>query len=365
MPYRNVGTPRFFINVNEWASTNGIPMTMHNIYRTLPVNPKSYRHKLMDENGNYSIQGSSTFPQIPEQNFFTGDDRESVIFILGHDLATPIYVDTVDQSDTYASGDCYLNAFHGTVENPIISINENFTYNGFSAFTRRHNPNSTNGGYVHIHPQGVDYDFIASDYVFRKNIGSIAVCSYYTMPRSPDLSVNLKWEYGGSSHKTTYKGGSISNTVWSKPPMWGDFPPWELINPLATEHSVPVDDYKSGRRIWQLKFSYIDDGDLWGSNQLLNKNRLSTDGYDSSDILLNGDGSYSGELKHNILSDQNFYSQVWHRTLGGTIPFIFQPDSNNSNADQFAICRFKDNSLDADQVAPGVYDVSLEVEEVW
>ena len=26
---------------------------------------------------------------------------------------------------------------------------------------------------------------------------------------------------------------------------------------------------KSGRRTWNLKFSYMDDGDLWGSNQML------------------------------------------------------------------------------------------------
>ena len=72
--------------------------------------------------------------------------------------------------------------------------------------------------------------------------------------------------------------------------------------------------------------------------------------------------------KNNLLTDDNFFSQVWHKTLGGTLPFIFQPDggaNGNFNPDQFAICRFKSNSLKATQTAFHVYDISLQIEEVW
>ena len=81
-------------------------------------------------------------------------------------------------------------------------------------------------------------------------------------------------------------------------------------------------------------------------------------GYEDDDI--SGDG-----FKYNLLTDDSFFSQVWHKTLGGTLPFIFQPDSSNNNPDQFAICRFKDNSLKATQSAFNVYDISLSIEEVW
>ena len=52
MPYRNVGTPRFFVNVMEWGDANGISLAMHNAYRTLPVYPKTYSTTLEDSNGN-------------------------------------------------------------------------------------------------------------------------------------------------------------------------------------------------------------------------------------------------------------------------------------------------------------------------
>jgi len=47
------------------------------------------------------------------------------------------------------------------------------------------------------------------------------------------------------------------------------------------------------------------------------------------------------------------------------LPFIFQADKDNSNPDQFAICRFVNNSLKATQSAFNVYDISLKIEEVW
>ncbi|MAH51447.1 hypothetical protein CMI37_36870 [Candidatus Pacearchaeota archaeon] len=70
-------------------------------------------------------------------------------------------------------------------------------------------------------------------------------------------------------------------------------------------------------------------------------------------------------FKENLLTNDNFFSQVWHKTLGGTLPFIFQPDNSNNNPDQFAIAKFDPNSLKATQSAHNVYDISLKIEEVW
>ena len=51
--------------------------------------------------------------------------------------------------------------------------------------------------------------------------------------------------------------------------------------------------------------------------------------------------------------------------MGGHLPFIFQPDNNNNNPDQFAIARFDMNSLTYDQVANNVYNVKLKIRESW
>ena len=70
-------------------------------------------------------------------------------------------------------------------------------------------------------------------------------------------------------------------------------------------------------------------------------------------------------FNYNLFTDDSFFSQVWQKTLGGALPFIFQPDKSNSNPDQFAIARFRDNSLKVKRSAFNVYDVSIVIEEVW
>jgi len=154
----------------------------------------------------------------------------------------------------------------------------------------------------------------------------------------------------------------MSNTMWSKPPKWGDLGAWELgsSNPALS---------RSGRRSWDLKFSYLDDGDLWGANQLMSQAMYTTDGYVEGDWDGDEDWyhnpTYGDVFSNKLTADPSFYAQVWHKTLGGTLPFIFQPDSNNNNPDQFCIAKFKDNSLKATQSAFNVYDISLSIEEVW
>ena len=89
--------------------------------------------------------------------------------------------------------------------------------------------------------------------------------------------------------------------------------------------------------------------------------------WDGTDLRITSgtDPNNSYGFNYNLLNDHNFFSQVWQKTLGGTLPFIFQPDKDNNNPDQFAICKFKQNSLKATQSAHNVYDISLDIEEVW
>jgi hypothetical protein len=67
----------------------------------------------------------------------------------------------------------------------------------------------------------------------------------------------------------------------------------------------------------------------------------------------------------NVLNGEDFFSSVWNKTMGGHLPFIFQQDKNNSNPDQFAICRFDMDSLQVKQVAYNTYTISLKIRECW
>ena len=83
-----------------------------------------------------------------------------------------------------------------------------------------------------------------------------------------------------------------------------------------------------------------------------------TDQYEEGDFTEN-------VFYDNILTHDNFFSQVWHKSLGGNIPIILQIDKDNFNADQFAIVRIKSDTLKATRTAPGLYDISLSLEEAW
>ena len=81
-----------------------------------------------------------------------------------------------------------------------------------------------------------------------------------------------------------------------------------------------------------------------------------TQTYDTGDLA--SDVAFSTD----ILGDSIFFSQVWHKTLGGTLPFMFQPDKDVAS---FAICRFRNNSLKVTQSAFNVYDISITIEETF
>jgi len=306
MAYQNVATPRFYVNVLEWLGEVGQITLTTDHFRTLPVVLKEDTTPITAENIPSGAMGDKNF-----------------LAVLGHVLG--------DSMDLFGVWDLEESIGSEGTANIINGDGGEAEYNGFSII-------SFNNAEAIISSGGSILFIIEGTQEF----GSVIIGSYYDMPNAPNLSLTMSREYGGIKEFTTYNGSSMSNTMWSKPPKWGDLGAWELGsgNPALS---------RSGRRSWDLKFSYMADSDLWGSNQSLS-------------FL---DVANNMEFDYNLLTDDNFFSQVWHKTLGGTLPFIFQPDNSNNNPDQFAICKFKDSSLKADQSAFNVYDISLSIEEVW
>ena len=170
--------------------------------------------------------------------------------------------------------------------------------------------------------------------------GAISIGQYYDMPVAPDLSLSLEHDYRGIKKTTSMSGASFSNANWIKPPKWGDKEAWQL-----GDFPRPY----SGRRIWDLSFSYISDSDLEPRN-------------------------YTGTTTGLYPGDDNWFENVLHYTMGGHLPFIFQPDKDAvyepqdayiGKIPEFAICRFDMNSFSREQVAPGVYNIKIKVKETW
>ena len=67
--------------------------------------------------------------------------------------------------------------------------------------------------------------------------------------------------------------------------------------------------------------------------------------------------------RYNIDTDDSFYAQVWNKTLGGALPFIFCPDSKATDL-EFSLCRIT-NQPSFKQVANNTFSTSLTITETW
>ena len=341
MAYQNVGTPRFYVNVLEWLNSVG-SLPLPNIFRTLPVVVKS--------NFTDAIAGWDLTGNYPPAAAFGGG---SFIAILGHNLAS--------QEVTYG-----VNATIGqdNIINGHIAgetdIGETVMpdYDGWSLSRVNLATHSWHTDLV---------NFSVTDTAFA---GSIILGTYYTMPHSPDLNLTMTREMDGVKRIRTKGGADLVNHRYYKPAMWVNDEgvggaAWELYDGTPSNQKLS----RSGRRTWSLSFNYLQDSSSFPMLSSLNPyESVSDTGAVYSSSYTNDAGEEVPETTwHNsntLLDSDNFYSQVIHKTNGGQLPFIFQPDSSNENIDGFAICKF-DSGFKFEQVANGVYNVKLKIREVW
>ena len=197
-------------------------------------------------------------------------------------------------------------------------------------------------------------------------LGSFNFGQVYTMPHSPDLSLTMTREFDGIEKQETRGGSTLTQISYDGPPRWRDnLGAWELHNTdeITNKKYLFRDKMTRGRRVWSLKFSYLSSDDLFSPTELYT--------YAHASDIENSDAGYSssdfndGFFENNFNNDNSFMSVVMSRTMGGKLPFMFQPDSNNNAPDQFAICELDQDSISFKQVAHNVYDVSLKIREVW
>ena len=199
-------------------------------------------------------------------------------------------------------------------------------------------------------------------------IGGLSTGIYYDMPHSPDLKLTMDVEYDGYDTVTTKGGSTLTNIRYQGSPWWIDedgnkYAPFQVgtVGSGDDDSQFSQGGYRrNGRRVWNLKFSYISDKDLFASNYMQTTHLETDTGYDSADA-----DTDRNVFNYTIDSDNSFMSLVWQKTLGGALPFIFQPDNTNNNPDQFCIARFDQKSLRISQVANSVYNINVKIIETW
>ena len=203
---------------------------------------------------------------------------------------------------------------------PTAEINGSPFQNGWSLFTFSGNPTKITTS--------------------NSSVGSILIGSYWDAVSSPDLNLTMSYEYSGIKTIETKGGSTLTNSNYHKNPMWGqDLAAWELSSSQSQGLS------RSGRRVWDIQFSFVSSSNLMPTSlNLINENGTTT----------------------NTLSEgTDFYSEVINKTAGGSIPFIFSPDSTSTALDNFAICTIPQNSISFQQTAFNMYSVKLKVREAF
>ena len=211
---------------------------------------------------------------------------------------------------------------------------------------------------------------------YQHQLGSLVVGKYWDAPNSPDLNLTMSRRFDGIKKQKTIGGKTLANIYYDGPTEWTmnhrdsdaypsqvyKYPPFELD--LTTQGSaVSGNEWafnqraksglgRKGLRSWKLTFSYISESNMWMDNEV-------------SNTLTSHDVTPNDNIPNPMLSDDSF-NFVWNCTLGGTLPFIFQPDnsSTGTNPDRFAICNFRGNSLSVQQVAYNTYKLSITIDEV-
>ena len=311
--------------------------------------------------------------------------------VLNHNLATmnsQTYPEGFVASVPDADGEVTIGGSSGNLYNADI---KNCPYNtvcwndGFSAL-KLNDANYGNEGFRVIFKSGgipagnlpewftLEEGLAEGDF----NIGSILWGKYFEFPQNCNLDTTLQYDYG-TKIKENIAGKSISTGKWNKVDSWynnstGGTEPFGLRHPSPPEDEDITDAYnnsydieddvndtadsfrrKSGRRVWTISFDSLAPEYVMNQNPMMN-----SQGWDSNfdNYSVDSDGITS---TYNIDNGLDFYTDVVHKTNGGSIPMVMQIDKNDPSTQNFAIVKMSKYTIT--QKTPNLYNISLTLEE--
>ena len=356
MAYQNVGTPRFYVDIPQFVQQIGLsPITIPYVN----LNPRqqytvvAYDPAVSDGYNDTRVLDDIAVPlehMIGENGY---------VAFLGHNFKNcDVEILIQEGYDDYSgitSVDNKVNWGSAAHCRP--------DYNGFSIATCSFaNFDQIGGSTRTIQLRFESGVWGADDLPTPYNGLDVQLSSFsfgvtYTMPHSPELNLTMTREMDGVKRIRTKGGSDLVDHRYIKPASWGSAGAWELYDETPTNQKLS----RVGRRIWDLSFTHLQDSDVFP----MLSSFAPYESTSAADEVYSSNPETDWHDDNTLLDSDNFFSQVIHKTNGGQLPFIFQPDSSNNNTDNFAICKLDQSSIQFKQVANGVYNVKLKIREVW
>jgi len=348
MANMNIRTPKFFVdNINHRIASgtaqdgNADVMSGTNLINT--INSGKSEAELFDMRPMNQVEFDTSSDDDGHVliNVDTGGGfRTDFVAILNHNMTDAQAKVRITSSSTESnvssadmSGGSISSSLSGVVNFNDSSSSSNVatpTSNGSTIFTFT----ATTNRYIGIQFEGTngqtndtagDGDFDGSTDL---KIGCIMVGEHYTMPVAPDLNVKRTIIYDSVSVNESMGGQRYSNATnlgrnWLSS---SNKSPFTLANQSYYVYN--------GRIAYDMSFSYLASSDIMPSDYSVEQT--------SSDTVV---------------------ADLWSRVNGRMIPFIFTTDSTSTSESDYLFARFGQDSLEMNQVAPDVFNVSMRIEE--
>lgn len=160
-------------------------------------------------------------------------------------------------------------------------------------------------------------------------IGTILIGEYFDMPQAPDMSLTRHIDFD-----TVTVQQSIGGQRYGRMISPGAYTSSNSMSPFV--NSTSKSKIYGGRMSYDLKFSFLNSTDIM------------PDEYDNTE------------------NDDNVIDDIWNKTNGSHLPFIFSVDNASVGSDaesEHMFARFGMNELAMEQVAPDVFNVGMRIEQ--
>tara|TARA_R110000803_G_scaffold75224_5_gene139572 strand:+ start:437 stop:1432 length:996 start_codon:yes stop_codon:yes gene_type:complete len=271
----------------------------------------------MDTGGGFNVD----FVAILNHNMHSADAKFSV----GHS-GTESNVNQDDMTgDTNVASVVDVVNGGGITGNVVTPTADGSTIITFDANSDRYWGIQFEGSSALANNAGGGYSFNGS---VNLKIGCIIFGEFYDMPHSPDLSVKRSIMYDGVSVQESIGGQRYGNATHRGRRYVGQGNQTPFVQASQGYYVY------GGRMSYDMSFSYL-----------------------GSDVLMPSD------YKSEVSGSDTVVADVWNRTSGNLLPFIFTTDGSSTSESDYLFARFAQNSLDMTQVAPDVFNTSMKIEE--